>query len=305
VSVSGGQQYLFARVYALTLVPPTGGEPAQFGNLAAGQSALRVAFEVNKGVKTNPNSAKITLYNLNRQARTALGAGYLVALQAGYDGLAEKIFIGTVSKVETARAGADITTTLEATDGQEALLAASFNRSYPSQTHLAQVLQDVGKAMSVDPGVVLGLPDETFPRGIALHGSCTAVLRKLCHKHGLEASVQNGKLNILPIRAHLGQAAIVLSSKTGMLGVPSATKEAVTFDALLNPKLVPGQLVQVVSANTAASGYYKIRTVKIAGDTHGDKWQANCECARLTETVQQLGPAQGFNYAQAVVPGLL
>jgi hypothetical protein len=303
--VPGTQQYLFGRAYAVALKAPDASLAAQFGNIVAGQSALRLSFEVVKTATDTPNTAKITLYNLNPAARSAVGAGYNVELRAGYDGLCEKVFIGVVSKATTARQGPDVTTTIEATDGQEGLLNARFNREYPANTQLASVLADIGEAMSCDPGVVLGLPQQAFTRGVTLSGSARDALKTLLARHGLEASIQNGKLNIVPKGAHLGTAAIVISAYTGMIGIPSATKDSVTFDSLLNPKLVPKQLVAVQSRNRFSSGFYAIRKAKLEGDTHDAKWQVNCECARLPAATQALSPAQGFLYQSAVVPGLL
>ncbi|RYF12578.1 MAG: hypothetical protein EOO40_00915, partial [Deltaproteobacteria bacterium] len=221
------QQYLFGRAYSIALGPPKGGAAIQFGNLDAGSTALRIDFEVQKGVKDKPNSAKIKLYNLKPQTRAALTVGYQVLLRAGYQGLAEKVFIGTVDKVAHERSNADITTTIEAKDGQQGLLNAAFNRNYPVNTPLSAVLSDIGEAMSLDPGIVLGLPQEVLPRGATFSGSARQALTTLCRSRALEFSVQNGRLNILPQGKHLGTSAVVVSSYTGMIGIPSVTAEGV------------------------------------------------------------------------------
>jgi hypothetical protein len=310
--MSPGPQLLFNRRYSLAILGPQGQNALQYGNIGAAQAPLRVAFEVEKTPADAANTGKIALFNLNRQVRAALGPGYKLQLTAGYEGLAEKIFIGLVHKVVVQRQGPDVVTSMECRDGQFGLFEASFNQDYPPgpSTKLAAILSDVAKVMTVDIGVVIGLPDESFPRGITLHGGCRDVLRKLLHKHGLEASVQNGKLNIIPEKYTMGTKAVVISQSTGMIGVPSmsgATNQDVSFDCLLNPKLVPAQMVQILSDSDNTSGFFKIRTAKYAGDSHDNNWQVSCECARIPKEtlVTSLSPAQGFAFGSAVIPGLL
>jgi hypothetical protein len=291
---------LFGRAYTVVLSADKATVGTSFGNMAAGQGALRVAFEVKKDVSQTPNTAKITLFNLQPQLRSALTKGWRVKLQAGYVGLVDQVFIGTVTTAKTQRQGPDITTEIEATDGGESLLNASFNQKYPSQTPLWQILQDIARAMDVQPGVVLGLPDYRISRAQTLCGGCAQVLHTCLDKHGLVFSVQNGKLNITPKGKHIGQAAIVISQSAGMLGVPSVTGDALRFEALLNPRLVPGQMVVVQSKNPQAAGYYSIEKAELSGDSRDAKWQIACECARLTQPVQQLSAAHGFQFNTAV-----
>jgi hypothetical protein len=317
------QQYLFARAYALTLSDPRDNYGLQYGNLVSGQSALRIRFEVKQGVKDTPNTAKITVFNLSETSRSAISAngalnpgkgavgaagavGTQIKLVAGYQGLVDTLFFGSAFKVTTKRDGPDITTEIEATDGQEALLNATFNQRYPKDTDLWRILRDVAKAMSVDIGVVVGLPDYKLSRSQTLTGGCRQVLTDCLGRHGIEFNVLNNKLNMMPKGRHLGHAAIVVSPLTGMVGVPSITDEGVTFDSLLNPKLIPGQLVQVVSQNQKAVGFYKLRAATFVGDSHADDWKVTAECARLPDgAVQALTPARGFDFAAATVPGLI
>lgn len=299
------QQYLYARAYQLTLGPQAGGQGLQYGNIAGTTSALRISFNIDKPAVGCPNKGTVTLYNLSQSNRTALVQGYRLTLDAGYQGMVERVLFGKVWKVTTKREGPDIATTLEVIDGLESLMYAVLDRPYPPGTTLAQVLADVAKAMQALPGVVLGLPAKTFPRGLTVHGLCRDTLRRLLQPLGLEASLSNGRLNILPKHAHLGSAAIVLSPRTGLLGVPNVSFTSTDFTALLNPKLVPGQLVQLVTANTNTSGFFKIRSAKLQGDTHAGNWQVSCQGVQLANALQDLKPARGFEYGQAVVPGLV
>lgn len=299
------QQYLFSRAYQLTIGPDTGGAAARYGNIGGTSSALRITFEVNKIAAGAANKATIALYNVNVKTRAALVRGYQVVLDAGYQGLVERLFTGTVFKATSSRSGPDIVTSLECIDGLRPLLYSTFSRTYPKRTTLAQVLGDVAQASEALAGTVMGIPPKVYARGLSVHGTCRDILEELCRPHGLEVSITNGKLNILPKGAHLGTQAIVLSPQTGLLGVPSISQTSVSFEALLNPKLIPGQRVQLVTANPNTCGIMYIRSCKMTGDTHGQAWQVAAEGVRETTVTSNLKAATGFDFGQAVVPGLL
>lgn len=307
----------FGRSYEITLSAPKSATGWRFGNTIAAQSALRVAFEVKRDSLQTPNTGKITLYNLNPQLRASITEGWQVTLSAGYSGFVDQIFSGEVASasasrgasetmtVSTTRQGPDIATQLQAIDGGTSLLNASFNRAYPAGTTLAHILKDVGKAMAVQPGVAVGVPNYALTRSQTLSGGCTQVLHALLDRHGIEFSVQNGKLNMIPKGQNLGKTAVVVSQNSGMINVPSSTSAAAKFESLLNPMLVPGQLAEIQSQSAQASGYYTVRTATFEGDSHGDAWKVTCECERVVDTVLELAPAHGFDYSSAVVPGLL
>lgn len=301
---TGTQQLLYGRAYDLKVGPATGGAGLRFGNTLQSPSALHLTFEITKIAQGAANKGTLTLYNINQKLRTSIVRGHQVSLSAGYMGLMGVLINGTVFKATSQRQGPDITTTLDLIDGLKALLYSPFDRPYPKGTHIAKVLEDVAQAMDVLPGTVMGLPNKRFGRGFVAHGLCRDILETLLKPYGLEAQVNNGKLNILPKSATLGTAAIVLSPKSGLLGVPSVAQTSVSFEAMLNPRLVPGQMVQLVTANPNTSGYFKIRSCKMTGDTHGDKWSVACEGVRTT-TVAATGVAHGFAYDQAIIEGLI
>lgn len=298
-------QLLYNRAYGVALLSPSGGDAIQYGNITGMASALRVQLEIEKGQKDSPNKAKISLFNLSLNVREALGKGWLVRVKAGYQGLTETLFVGAAAKATSRREGPDIITDLECADGEKALLASVYHQAYPPGTTLPRILQDVAGAMDVDPGIALGIPKTVYTRGITVHGSCRDILTRLLRKEGVEFSVQNGRLNIIPLKHHNGRQALILSAKTGLIGVPSISGTDITFEALLNPRLVPGQLVRVDSKNQAISGYAKIRSTKVEADSHDAKWQVTCTCNKVLAPIQELTAAQGFNYGQAAVDGLL
>lgn len=285
--------YLFGRAYTMTLVDPKTGIGQAFGNQTSGQSALRISFEVKQGVKDTPNHAKITAYNFNAATQKAVSGAYGIRLAAGYDNQAQTVFIGTLFKatsgrgdanktaVNTKRQGPDILTEMEATDGQDALLNSAFNRAYPKATPVSQIVSDVASAMGLSVNATVGTAGRIIAGNQTLSGGCRQVLQVCLRPYGLEFNVLNNKLNIIAKGGHLGTQAIVVSAHTGLLGVPSLSDEGATFDCLLNPQLVPGQLVQLTCQQAPAGAFFKVRSATFVGDTRGDDWSVTCECARL------------------------
>lgn len=305
MTFTGVPQALYGRAYALTLGPEHGGDGFRFGNLQGNQSALRIGFEVDKIAQGAANKGTVTLYNVNQAARTALVRGFRVVLEAGYLGLTERLLYGTVLKATSKREGPNIVTTLDVIDGLRAIMFAKLDKVWPPGTPLSQILQDIAEAMDVAPGVAVGIPNKVFARGHTCWGLCSEELTNLLEPYSIEWSVQNGKLNILPKGTDLGTAAIVINAQTGLLGIPSKNHMTTDFEALLNPKLVPGQLVQLQTKNVNTSGIFKIRSCKMIGDTHDQKWSVACQAVKIPQRAQVLSAAQGFQYGQAVVPGLL
>lgn len=332
---AGNKQYLFSRTYAISIGAPNQTSALQYSNVQVpvnGQvlpaSPLRVTFDISKNMAGTSNKSKFEIYNLSIQTRSKLRAGYLVQLQAGYRGLMNTIFVGNVDMkgAGSERKGPDIITTLECGEGESAIVMSRLDKSYPAGTNLYQILQDLASAMNassvttdggINAGLVLGIPSFTYGRGITLHGSCKESLDKLLKPFGLRWSVQNGGLNIVPVKQYNGTQAIVVASgsvldnasgvatfnpnnATGLIGTPSRSDYYTKFKSLLNPNIIPGCLVQLICENNALNGFYKVLTAHYMGDTHDNKWEVECECTPISAQVT-VPTSQGLNFSTAVV----
>jgi hypothetical protein len=185
--------------------------------------------------------------------------------------------------------GPDIVTTFECGDGERELVNAHFDGSFGAGTKLVVVFQALATTLGIPFGPILGIKDEAFNQGTSFSGSVRHILNDLTRKQGLEWSVQNNVLQILPKSAHTGEDAIVLSKATGLIGIPSPKEDGYEFDALLNPNIQPGRLLKIESETVA--GFYKARKCKFEGDTHGEKWQVKVEAVEM-KNVQVLPTGQ-------------
>jgi hypothetical protein len=318
---SPNQQYLFGRSYSVSVGAPYKAAAIQYGNIGQkvgpdgsilNAAPLRVKFDIDKNLLGSSNKAKIELYNMSVVSRQYIKVGYNVLLQAGYNGLIRNLFLGNVHPdgLEAKRNGSDIIMSMECGDGESAIANGRLDKSYPPGTTLAQILSDIGNAMStpttfnpqgVSAGAVIGIPSVIFNNGWLAHGPCNVLLNTLCKAQGLQWSVQNGNLNIIPYGKNNGRSAIVVSSATGMIGVPSFNGRIMQFISLLNPQIVPGSLVQLVSENITISGFYAVQRAHYEGDSHDNKWQVSCECIPQSGVSQNLPAANGFDFNTAVV----
>jgi len=249
--------------------------------------SLRVRFEIDKlGVGTSSKS-KIEIFNLNQVSRQNIKKGWAVVLKAGYKSgiisIPPVLFQGVVGPggAFAKREGADIVTTMECGDGEQQMMMGTIDRSYPTGTPMALVITDVIASSGLIPGIITGVPTIIFSKGYTAHGQIRKVMDELTKRAGLAWNVNNGAVNVIPIKGFDGRVAEVISSETGMIGVPSVDNGVLKFSNLLNPKLVPGSLILMQSSNISINGIHKINRSKFVGDTHDSKWQVECECIQF------------------------
>lgn len=298
-------QTLFNRAWSVSFGPP--------GNLTYVYKNLRTTFEIEKNSLGSSNKAKIKIYNLSGTSRNTFQKGYNIQLQAGYVGndpdsvpLIDTIFSGNIIRLESKREGADIVTEFECGDSEKQIATNVFSKTYPPGTTYVQIVTDLANTLGVNVGVVIGIQNFKFSSAVTKSGSVSSILTELLKKQGLEWSIQNGVLQIVPTESHSGAQAIVLSNRTGgaypgltgLVGVPSRNGDLVGFKALLNPKIKPDSMVQIVSESV--NGFFKVRKAKFEGDTHGDKWDVDCEGCKIS-AIQNLPFNTGTNFNTAVI----
>jgi hypothetical protein len=289
---------LFGRNYSVAIGAPNQTAALLYGLIPPSLNApLRVRFDIDKNPLGTSNKAKIEIFNMSNNSKQSIDKGYIVQLKAGYQGILNTLFIGNVlpDGIGSTRSGPDIITSLECGDGESSIATARLDKSYPAGTTALQILQDCASAMNVEnnfnpdgtgSGIVFLPNNPVYNNGFSARGPVSDTLNKVLKRLGLEWSIQNGNLNVVPKTGHNGQQAVVVSVNTGMIGVPSNNGQVTKFTSLLNPSLIPGALVQLQSENTVLNGFYRIRRSHFEGDTHENKWQVDCECIKMNNVVQ-------------------
>lgn len=280
------------------------------------------------------NLSKKTVAMIGREYST-------IILQAGYQtGRYGQIFFGSIKQAEVGKErnvdsyvdiwaadgdiwynGAFLNKTLAAGATQDDIVSAIVNA--PLAGNLTpgpvEVRQPDGTFKSVEsapnngsaplklstdaPGIIGAAQGvaNTLSRGKVMFGMSRDYARDWAEKNGLRWSIQSGEFVVVPITGYRPGEAVVLSSTTGLIGVPRATYGGVTVRALLNPLIRIGCLVQIAQDDisritsqqiglsyakgavpsatpTTSAGFYRVMQAEFVGDTRGQDWYVDMIC---------------------------
>lgn len=273
-------------------------------------SELRFKFNVKRSDTASPNSADIRVYNLSEDTALSIflalspapssditiNARGRVILQAGYQSNYGVIFQGNIKQIILGRENAtDTFIDIVAGDGDTAYNFAFVNQTLASGATQTDQIDAVTKDV-VTKGVSLGhvgdISQYKLPRGKTLFGNARNYYRTISLNTDKTWSIQDEKVTFIDITSYLPGEAVVLTSKTGLVGTPNQTNEGVNLKCLLNPLLRVGGRVDISEATVAdlkinaavpgspanapaaftSDGVYYIYTIEHSGDTRGVEW---------------------------------
>lgn len=287
-------------------------------------SQLRVRFTVEKADTQSPAHANIRIYNLSDATAKQIQQEFtLIKLSAGYEGNFALIFSGTVRQYRKGRESpTDTFLDILAQDGDIAYNFAVANSTLAAGWDQEAAYDRVIK--SFDPyGIKTGYTPEwsnkQAPRGKVMFGMSRDFMRGVADAAGTSWHIDNGAINLVPVAATLPGEAVVLTSATGMVGLPQQTVNGVTVRSLLNPRIRHGGQIQLdnnsiqqqafnvafqpgganlifkqdgpVVENTGldADGFYKVYAITLIGDTRGQEWYSDIICAGVNATSPTAG----------------
>jgi hypothetical protein len=276
------------------------------GGEAIDLSELRIRFAVDQHTLQTPNVADITITNLSDQtAQKIKNEGALVTLEAGYQASHGLIFKGQIIQKRKGRENpVDTYLSILAQGGDQAYNHAVVNRTlaaghtYKDQVYAAH---EAMKPFGISLGYITDLGSKKMPRGRVLFGMARDVLRTISISTGTSWSINNNQLTVVKDSEAAPGGAIVLNSRTGLIGLPTQTIDGIRVTCLLNAKITPGTLIQIDQGDiqeakfdpgylgtvnnsmiptTADDGFYKVLVVNHSGDTRGDTWYSDMLCIR-------------------------
>ncbi|HEX5035127.1 MAG TPA: hypothetical protein VFW62_11670, partial [bacterium] len=194
----------YLRKIIVTILPPTGKEKIL--------DELRITFRCEKTLESNPNSAQVEIYNLSEKTRSLLeGKKTRLILEAGYDGKTETVFKGNITDVATEKQGPDLVTRVEVTDGGNHFRNARIEKGLPPGAKARQVIDELVKSMDLPRGSITGVPNVQYANGITLSGFSKDRLNDVTRKLGLEWSIQNEAIQIIPRNDTTQESEVLLS----------------------------------------------------------------------------------------------
>lgn len=261
---------------------------------------FRIAFKVSKNpAATEPNTAEVQVYNLNRSTRARLSElKQPITLEAGYESDYGAIFIGHTTDIIHSRQGPDVITRCICADGHlanEARVSVSFDKGATLGVVVKKLIDaikkkdittDIKNAVSTAAGADFNGALDALQKGLSIDGLAMGELNRIASGKGYEISVQDGELQLIKAGGTLVREDIVLGPATGMIGpvVPVRDEKnpsipIVKFRSLMQPRLTPGIGVQLQSEQL--SGRYKVRKATYSGDTHGPEWHVEVEAIQV------------------------
>lgn len=251
---------------------------------------LDFSFSISKSIKSEPNTADISIINLNANQRSRLEnlKAASVQLEAGYQDDYQVIFLGDLRTGIAIRTENEWILNLKAGEGEQAIRKARINKTFPKGSKTEDVLKALVSTLGVSEGNLKAAIDnlkirglnEIFRDGVLLSGSASRELTNACRALGYVWSIQNGALLISSSKLKNTNTAYSLSYQTGLVGMASIdSKGVLSCTSLLIPDLSPGRIVAIDSASI--KGYFSIIELTYQGETFSDSWFASLKCQRI------------------------
>lgn len=275
-------------------------------------SNLRIVFDVKLTDSQTPNAAKIRVYNLSQDLVARIQKEFTyITLQAGYDSNFGTIFYGNIKQViYGSENNVDTFIDIAAGDGDDAYNNSVVNTTLDGNVKQSDII-DAALVPMFDRGIERGFVDDTdshaLPRGRVMYGMSRDYLQVAAYNTNTTWSIQNGKYQSVKLTGSVPNTAIVLNSKTGLVGTPNQTNDGIIVQCLLNPNIKVASQVQInqsdiqleliedstdggeAGASTtpspiAADGFYRVYIAEYVGDTRGNDWYANLTCLSMDKT---------------------
>ena len=280
-------------------------------------SALRIEFTVNHASAQTPKILVARISNVAAATAALVKAEFTrVILSAGYTGALGKIFDGEIRQTRYGRESpTDTYLDIIAADGDQAYSQAFSNQTLAAGHTSDDIFKAVSQTMQAY-GVTAGTAPPASPQASAsairpkvMFGPSRDILRTLATSTGTSFSITDAQLNFALLDAPQvpGQQAVVLSSQTGLIGIPRQTIDGVEATCLLNPQLKANGFVTIATtliaqaqvdqsfaatqggnltgtgsnqsvAGLSPSGTYRIVYIDHTGDTRGDPWHSTVSC---------------------------
>lgn len=310
---------IFSRRYRLKLGRPTGnlvyemnpGNKAPRDDALPAGDGLRITFQIIHFAGNALSVAEIAIYNVSDQsARQMLGDGtekkyQFVSLEAGYESNFGSVFLGQITNVQRfmedggATSGIKLFCQSQAKDRDQRII----NLTLAPETDPVQIIEECASRFGAEIqffGDFSGLKRRSG--GTVLQGALVSRMNELAATYEFDWMVENNAMKIIkngfamPVKA-------TISATTGMIGSPVVTDSEVGIRCAMNPKLKLGDSIKLESMaprfefsdvffykvpRTIGEGLYKIYSLAIIGDSHGDPWESQVSCLRL-DTMSQSG----------------
>ncbi len=274
----------FDRQYRLS----AGKAGAKGFEIGADARPLHINFSVEKADTDSANTAKVSIWNLNKAHIAELNKDdCVVVLRAGYGTVMPLIFTGVVTFAKTKADGSDEVTEVELVDNRVELRDTYVSVSYSGKVNCKTLIEDTAAQMGVTVSFSYNAKFADIPNGYSYVGPARNVLTKACDTSGLVWSINNGVLQIKKPGDTMSREVYELSAQTGLIGTPervqiSGDDGSYSYgwdvEYLMNAAINIDDYVYLNSKYVR--GYFRVYSVVIEGDNMEGSWTCT---ARLVE----------------------
>lgn len=296
------------------------------GGQALDLSAFRFAFTTSQADLPSPSNCEIHVFNLSQDTMQQIQGEYSeVVVQAGYqNGNFGIIFRGDVRHYRISRPdGTTNQLDIMAADGERAFNNAMVQKSLAAGATVTDQIEAVRegfKSWGLDIGYNGIAPGDAIAlgRGKTMFGLARTALTSITRANHATWSISDGKINILPLDGYLPGEVIKLNRDTGLIGRPEQMQEGIKVRCLLNPRIVPGRLIQIDQKSVnrtivaggnklqlaynsrtqplylpevAMDGYYRVFVTEHFGDTRNPQpWYTELTCLAANAVTFKVKP---------------
>lgn len=276
-------------------------------------SQFRIVFDIKLSDSQTPNTAKIRVYNLSQDTVSKVQKEFTyVTLQAGYESNFGTIFYGNIKQVVYgSENNVDTFIDISAGDGDQPYNYAVINQPLAAgadQSDIVNACLNPLAELGIENGFIDDTDSQKLPRSKVMYGMSRDYLRKSALNTNTNWSIQAGKYQSVKQTSVLPGQAVVLNSKSGLIGTPNQTNDGIIIQCLLNPNIKIASSVQVnqndiqleliddqtsgssASASSAtpspiaADGFYRVLVAEHQGDTRGNDWFTNITALSMDKT---------------------
>lgn len=277
-------------------------------------SDLHCKFEVHKKKDKNGGYAVVKIYNLTAATeKKIIEEGDRVIIEAGYEGETKtteetgidgkvhrkttttyyqygKIFDGQVTyPLRTKESNTDYVLTLVCVDGDSPLrlnfIKKTVNRGL-NQRQVLDVACSQGSIKLPANKISEGLSEQKTARAKVFFGMPIDYVANVAKGNNASYYIEDGQVNVFKLTDVANDEALVVTPKTGLIGMPQQTEFGVNFRLLLNPAVHLATKIQLKNSEANENEVhpqqkqtplddewiYQAMEVVHRGDTRGNEW---------------------------------
>jgi hypothetical protein len=261
---------------------------------------LQCRFDISKSSsnKDKTNSATIEVYNLSDKYLALLQTDYIAAsFSAGYRDIGiKRLFAGEVTSVTTRQSGSDRVTQIQMGAGYTGLNHQALSKLVSPGRTVMDVVEEIRVSIpGISRGVYAGTNlNNPIISGYPLIGEPRRMLDQISSTYQVEWRVDDDVLYVNDMSGTITESfdeAYVVSPDSGLIEVPyyiagdkrraakdPVKKGGVQFKCLLNPEIIPGEIIKL-EYNDKFDGYYKVDSTRMYGDFRGSDWYVEAFCS--------------------------